>query len=221
MYVIVRAFNEGPVIRDSLLKLRERFPLTVVVDDGSWDNTVEESLAAGATVVRHPFNLGAGAALQTGLRYVAEQKSPIVATFDPDGQHRVEDLVRLVDMLREQQLDVVIGSRFAGRTEGIPWHRLMILRAAMLFTAATTGVRLSDPHNGLRVMTGAVARTLNLRQDRFAYASELVAQLKTLRLKYAECPVTITYTDYSLGKGQKTSNSVRILFDLLVGWLMR
>lgn len=221
VFVIVRAFNEGKVLRSSILELRRVFPNVVVVDDGSVDESTAEALAGGAVVIRHPINLGPGAALQTGLRFVVQRRSVTVATFDPDGQHQVADLIRLVEKLESGQLDFVIGSRFLGTTEGMPLHRRVVLWAARHFTTLTTGVDLSDPHNGLRAMTGEVAARLTLRQDRFAYASELIGQLRSLGIRYGEIPVTIKYSDYSLGKGQKTSNSIRILFDLFVGWLMR
>jgi glycosyltransferase involved in cell wall biosynthesis len=221
IFVIVRAFNEGQVICASLLELRSAFSNVIVVDDGSTDNTAKEALDAGAVVIRHPINLGPGAALQTGLRYCTAQGATIVATIDPDGQHKVADLIRLIEELKTRKLDFVIGSRFLGKSEGMPIHRKLVLRAAKYFTLLTTGVSLTDPHNGLRVMTGDVACRIRLRQDRFAYASELVGQLRALNIRYGELPVTITYSDYSLSKGQKTSNSIRILLDLLVGWLMR
>jgi hypothetical protein len=96
-----------------------------------------------------------------------------------------------------------------------------VLKAAVLFTNLTTGLRLTDAHNGLRVMTASAARRLRIRQDGMAHASELIAQLGRLGLRYAEVPVTITYSAYSIGKGQRLSNSLRILRDLVAGWLLR
>ena len=84
-----------------------------------------------------------------------------------------------------------------------------------------TGVRLTDAHNGLRVMTAGAARRIELRQDQMAHASELVAQIGRLGLRFKEVPVTIIYSPYSVQKGQRLSNGFRILTDLLAGWLQR
>ena len=85
--VVVAAFNEASVIRRVIEELRHTYPSVVVVDDGSSDATADRALAAGATVLRHPVNLGQGAALQTGITYALAQGCAFVATFDADGQH--------------------------------------------------------------------------------------------------------------------------------------
>lgn len=220
-WVVVPAFDEASVIRRSVLGLRARFPNVVVVDDGSQDATAAEALAAGAVVIRHAVNLGQGAALQTGIQYALSRDAEFIATFDADGQHHVEDLVAMLDVLKQQHLDIVLGSRFRGRADGLPLARRLLLKAAVLFTNLTTGVRLTDAHNGLRIMTAAAARRFEILQDQMAHASEIVAQIGRLGLRYEEVPVTITYDAYSKAKGQRLSNSVRILTDLMAGWLSR
>jgi len=220
-WVVVPAYREAAVIRRTVAGLRVRFPNVVVVNDGSPDATAEEALAAGAAVVSHPINLGQGAALQTGIAYALSRGAAYVATFDADGQHRVEDLLRMLAILQAEPLDIVLGSRFAGRAPGLSTARRLALKAAVLLTNLTTGVRLTDAHNGLRVMTADAARRIELRQDQMAHASELVAQVGRLGLRFRELPVTITYTDYSVHKGQRLSNGFRILSDLVSGWLQR
>jgi polyprenyl-phospho-N-acetylgalactosaminyl synthase len=221
MWVVVPAFHEQSVIGGTVRELRLFFRNVVVVDDGSADATGEQALAAGAIVVRHVLNLGQGASLQTGIDYALHRKAEYVGTFDADGQHHVDDLVRMLEVLRERRLDIVLGSRFLGRAEGMSVARHLLLRAAVVLTTITTGVKLTDAHNGLRVMTAETARRLRIVQDQMAHASEFVAQIGRLRLRFAELPVTITYTDYSLEKGQRLTNSVRILSDLIIGWLLR
>lgn len=220
-WVVVPAFNEDTVIGRSIAGLRERFPHIVVVDDGSEDATGAEALRAGAVVVPHPLNLGQGAALQTGIQYALARGATYVATFDADGQHRVQDLLGMLEVLAGEPLDIVLGSRFLGHGEGMSRGRALLLRAGVKFTNFTTGVKLTDAHNGLRVMTASAARRLHIGQDRMAHASELIAQIGKLGLRVREVPVTITYSAYSVAKGQKMSNSFRILADLVVGWLLR
>lgn len=220
-WVVLPALNEARVIRRSVSALRRVFPNVVVVDDGSEDATGAEALASGAVVIRHPINLGQGATIQTGIEYSLLRGAAFLATFDADGQHRVQDLQKMLQVLCEEDLDIVLGSRFLGRAEGISRRRKAMLKAALVFTNLTTGVRLTDAHNGLRVMTATTARRLRIRQDRMAHASELIAQIGQLGLEVKEVPVTITYSEYSLGKGQRMTNSFRILLDLLTGWLLR
>lgn len=220
-WVVVPAMNEARVIRQSITGLRTVFPNVVVVDDGSEDTTGAEALAAGAVLIRHPLNLGQGAAIQTGIEFALSRGAAYVATFDADGQHSAEDLRRMLDVLRREKLDIVLGSRFLGRAEGMTRTRAVLIKAGMHFTNVTTGVRLTDAHNGLRVMTGATAKRLRIVQDRMAHASELIAQIGKMKLAVKEVPVTITYSAYSVAKGQKMSDSFRILADLFVGWLLR
>jgi glycosyltransferase involved in cell wall biosynthesis len=219
--VIVPAFNESAIIGPIIGSLRSRFANVVVVDDGSADATASAALAAGAVVLRHAVNAGQGAALQTGIDYALARGAAYVATFDADGQHRVEDLVTMLAALQGGSHDIVLGSRFLGHAEGLQFARRLVLKAAVLFTNLTTGLRLTDAHNGLRVLTAPAARRLRIRQDGMAHASELIEQIGRLGLRYAEVPVTITYSEYSQAKGQRLSNSLLILRDLLAGWLLR
>ena len=144
-----------------------------------------------------------------------------IATFDADGQHLPEDVAAMLAMLRARRLDIVLGSRFLGQAERLPTARQLLLKAAVLFTRLTTGLRLTDTHNGLRVMTADAARRLNLVQDRMAHASEILAQVAKCKLRYEEMAVTVSYTEYSLRKGQGLSGMFRILADLVIGWLSR
>ena len=97
----------------------------------------------------------------------------------------------------------------------------MLLRAATIFTRLTTGLELTDSHNGLRAMTPRGAAAIKLRQSRMAHASEWLAQIAASGLRYVECPVTIEYTAYSLAKGQTLGDAVLILLDLFARRLYR
>lgn len=190
----------------------------VVVDDSSSDKTREVAREGGAWVVSHPINLGQGAALQTGFEFALANDAKFVVTFDADGQHLVKDAIEMVTLAAAQGLDVVIGSRFLrGRPESIPLSRYVILKLAVLFTRFTTRLDVSDTHNGLRVFSASSARLIQLQHNRMAHASEILSQIAKLKLKWAEHPTDILYTDYSIAKGQKSSNFVSIIFELLMG----
>ncbi|PRI10208.1 glycosyltransferase family 2 protein [Leucobacter massiliensis] len=216
-WLVVPLYNEGQVVREVVSAAREVFPNIVCVDDGSSDGSVAEALAGGAVVVRHPINLGQGAALQTGLDFaLAQPGAEYFVTFDSDGQHRTEDAEHMVQRLREEPLDIVIGSRFLdGRTQAGTLKRI-VLRLAVAFERLSTGVKLTDAHNGLRALNRDAASRIRIRQNRMAHASEIVAQIGKQRLRYAEEPVHIIYTDYSRAKGQSLWNSVNILSELFV-----
>jgi polyprenyl-phospho-N-acetylgalactosaminyl synthase len=216
--VVVPMYNEAAVIASVVAELRTTFDLVVCVDDGSSDGCADVARAAGATVLRHAVNLGQGAALQTGLTHAVDQtRAQLVVTFDADGQHRTADAARLVERARLGDVDVVLGSRFLGaRPDGVPRARRWLLRAAVGFTRLTTGLGVTDTHNGLRVFTRPAAQRLQLRSRGMAHASELLHQVAAHRWRICELPVSIDYTEYSRGKGQPSVNAVNIVFDLLL-----
>lgn len=220
VWFVIAAMNEGAMIGEVVASLTPHGAV-VVVDDGSHDETSEFASAAGAHLLRHLLNRGQGAALQTGIQYALRNGASHVVTFDADGQHRVEDALAMVARCDEAGLDAVLGSRFLGATVGMGWRKGLVLRAAVIFTRLTTGLRLTDTHNGLRVFSRAGAQALEIRQDRMAHASEILAQIARRGLRYEEAPVTIIYTEYSIAKGQRLSNAVRILEDLVMGRLAR
>jgi glycosyltransferase involved in cell wall biosynthesis len=215
--VIIPMFNEAAVIGEVVTRLRESFPHVVCVDDGSTDNSAEVAAAAGATVVQHPVNLGQGAALQTGFEFAISHTANFsyFVTFDADGQHRVEDAVSMVAEAERGEADVVLGSRFLGERQEIPAVRRVVLRAAVLFTRLTTGLNLTDAHNGLRVLTRSAAARMDLRLSGMAHASENLESIARQRLRYTEVPIHIVYSDYSQAKGQSSINAVNIVFELV------
>lgn len=221
VFIVIPAYNEGEVIGEVVRGLRPGWPRVVVIDDCSADATSDVAHAAGAVVLRHPVNLGQGAALQTGLRYALAQGAEAIVTFDADGQHRVQDIDVLLETQRQTGAEVVVGSRFLGSAEGMPALRRLVLRAAVVFTRLTSGVALTDAHNGLRLLMRSAAARLRIEQNRMAHASEIVDQFRALGLRVAEAPVTIRYTEYSLRKGQRLDNAFHILLELLVARLIK
>lgn len=219
--VVIAAFNEadviGPVVRD----IRQSYPNVVVVDDGSSDGTAACALASGAVILRHPVNLGQGAALQTGITYALARGGEFVVTFDADGQHACADIARMVRALIENDAEVALGSRFLGKAVGISTARRILLRLAVLFTRLTTGLKVTDTHNGLRVFTRAAARKVKITQNRMAHASELLDQVARHKMSYVEVAVTISYTNHSRAKGQTILGAADIVGDLVLGKLAR
>lgn len=216
IHVVIAAFNEQAAIGATVAALRDTYPHIIVVDDGSSDATAEAAHRAGATVLHHLFNRGQGAALQTGIEYALGRGAELVVTFDADGQHRVEDIPPLVAPIVDGRTDVALGSRFLGHAADIPPARRALLRAGLLFTQLTSGLRLTDTHNGLRAFSRHAASLLSLRQDRMAHASEILDRIRSNRLRYVEVPTRVIYTDYSRNKGQRARGALRIVFDYFV-----
>lgn len=216
IWLIIPAYNEAAVIGRVVADVVRRGYNVAVIDDGSTDETGRRAGAAGAgaIVVTHPINLGQGAALQTGIQFALRQGADTIVTFDADGQHRPADIDGLIDALATNDADFALGSRFLGGAVAMPPSRRILLMAATWFTRLTTGLNVSDTHNGLRAMTRRGADRIKLRQNRMAHASEFLDEIARSGLRYVEVPVTIEYSRYSLAKGQKLSDSLRILVDL-------
>ncbi|MGN6751182.1 MAG: glycosyltransferase family 2 protein [Intrasporangium sp.] len=221
VWLVVPLYNEAEVIGDVVSAAVTTFPNIVCVDDGSRDESAGRAEAAGAVVVRHPVNLGQGAALQTGFEYALQDPSMrYVVTFDADGQHQVSDVEAMLGRIRQGDVDVVFGSRFLDDRNEAGALKRIVLRAAVAWTNLTTSTELTDAHNGLRALSRPVVERINITQNRMAHASEIVAQIGSMNLagrtvRYAEEPVHILYTDYSKSKGQSLWNAVNILAELI------
>jgi glycosyltransferase involved in cell wall biosynthesis len=217
VWIVIPVYNEGAVIADVVERTRETFPNIVCVDDGSRDDSAAKIATTGAHLVKHPVNLGQGAALQTGIAYaLAQPGMRYLVTFDADGQHRVEDAQTMLAVARTEGADVVLGSRFLEQNEQIPLIKRIVLRTVVALSPTARKLKLSDAHNGLRVLNREAASRLRITMNGMAHASEIVGFLAASGLKVREVPVTILYTDYSRSKGQSLINGVNILFDLSV-----
>lgn len=213
LWLVIAAFNEGSVISDVIKNVLIVFPNVVVINDGSNDNTLDQIKLTSAYCISHPINLGQGAALKTGIDFALSKGAKYIATFDADGQHSIGDVETMYTLISKNKTDVVLGSRFLGNAIGISRFRRLFLKAAIIYTGITTGIWLTDAHNGLRMFNEKASRLMDIRQNKMAHASEIISLIGINKLKYLEVPVTIIYTEYSLSKGQKLSNSISILVE--------
>ena len=216
-WLVVPLYNEATVIGQVIDDAKGTFANIVCVDDGSSDGSAAIARKHGARVIEHPFNLGQGAALQTGMEFVRRQTNArYIVTFDADGQHSVADAAAMVDRARADDLAIIFGSRFLDDATQVGWSKKLVLKTAAAVTKQQTGLDLTDAHNGLRLLRRDALQQVVLRQDGMAHASEIVSQLAGTGLPWAEMPVHIAYTDYSKAKGQSLLNSVNILVDLVM-----
>lgn len=216
VWVVIAAFNEGAVIARTIAGVQAHFNNVIVCDDCSSDSTADQAYAAGAHVLSHPINLGQGAALQTGITYALRQGAEFIVTFDADGQHDPAEIAPMLSALKQSGADVALGSRFLNNSSNIPLSRQLVLGAALLFTRLTSKIRLTDVHNGFRILSREFCQGFEFKQNRMAHASEILEYIAAKGVRYIEYPVTITYTEYSIRKGQRSSNAIRVLMELLM-----
>lgn len=156
--LVIPAYNEAGGIRKVLDRIAEAgfAGEIVVIDDGSADGTAEIARAAGVTVLRHPFNMGYGAALQTGYKYAIGRGAELLVQMDADGQHDPREIQLLVEPIAAGELDLVVGSRFLEETG----YRMQPIRriGRLVFRSIVrlAGLRVSDPTSGFQAMNGRV-----------------------------------------------------------------
>ena len=216
IWIVIPAYNEGPVIAEVVSKvIKSGFPNVLVVNDGSKDDTAQQASGAGAKVLSHPINRGAGAAAQTGLTYARRKGWRSIIQIDADGQHHPEDIHRLVQMHAQTDADIILGSRFLDPSPGIPPTRILYNRISNVLTNTFCRRNYSDTQTGFRMINHRAIRNLRLRLDGFGYCSEMIVQAEEKGLKIAEAPIQVTYTDYSLNKGQDLVMGITTAVDLL------
>lgn len=234
--VLMPAYDEGLRLAETLTDLAARsdeHDITVfVVDDGSEPpiptTVVPPARAAHAfrvVLARHPVNLGQGAAIETARRLSLEARwgdsFDAWVTMDADGQHRADDALALADAIA-RGADVALGDRFAGQSN-VPTSRRALLHLARLFERWTTGLVLSDAHNGLRAFGPRAIGRMRLRQNRMAHATELTRRISSASSKkplaLVEVPVSVRYSTATLAKGQSAGGAVAILVDLFYAFL--
>jgi glycosyltransferase involved in cell wall biosynthesis len=223
VYICIPAFNEAPAIVATIAPLLALGYSVVVVDDASLDETVARLASQPIHLLRHPVNLGQGAALQTATDYALGMGACVIVHFDADGQHPADQIERLLAPIRAGSADVVLGSRFldAADRSAVPAFRRIALRLARWVNLFFCGRLYSDAHNGFRALSRGAAKQIRLRENGFAHATEILAQIRVQRLRTVEVPVRIVYTEHSQSKGQRLSNAPNIILDLVARRLLR
>lgn len=204
------------MLRQTLLPLIKQSYQVIVVDDCSSDASKEILGNLPIHYLRHSINLGQGAALQTGMDFALQKGADIVIHFDADGQHPANEIPELIQPILDGKCDVVLGSRFLDKTkiENIPFKKRILLKMACWVNGWITGLWLTDAHNGFRALNRKALQNIYLTENRMAHATEILSLIKKNNLRVKEIPVTISYTEYSMQKGQSMWNAVNILFDL-------
>lgn len=192
---IIPAYNEaeniGKVVSDVLAVGSSIIPL--VVDDGSRDGTAEQARRAGAEVVRLPFNLGIGGAVQTGYRWADENGFDLAVQVDGDGQHDPAYLAKLLQPVIEGKADLCVGSRFAESTDGFRSSRMrrVGIRFFVALIRLLTGLRCSDPTSGFRVVNRKLIRVFAAHYPQDFPEPEAIVIARRLGARIVEVPVVM------------------------------
>ncbi|QJW91713.1 glycosyltransferase family 2 protein [Spirosoma taeanense] len=218
VFIVVPSYNEGKVVRNTLMPLLMAGYSVVLVDDCSTDQTKQAVADLGIHYLRHPINLGQGAALQTGMTYALQQGADYIVHFDADGQHNFRDIDSLLAPILAGEADVTTGTRFQRKEDirAVPASRRVLLKAAVLVNGLLTGMWMTDAHNGFRAFSRSAAQAIRITENRMAHATEILSLIRQAHLRLTEVPVHITYSEYSWAKGQSSLNSFHILIDLIL-----
>lgn len=196
LIAVVPAFQAeksvGSVVRGLLSALPEHEgPRVVVVDDGSTDRTAAEAERAGAILLRHPKNLGKGAALRSGMAFAREAGATAVVTVDADGQHPSDEAARIALHPAPREA-LVLGVRDL-RRDGAPWPNRFSNGFSNVFLSWFGGVPLADSQCGLRRYPVPETLALGARSDGYAFEAEILLRAARLGWRIDELPVRVIY----------------------------
>lgn len=193
--VLMPAFNEEGAIANTIKRVKELYPdfEILVIDDGSTDNTVQEAMDAGANVYPHPYNMGNGAAIKTGLRTA---RGDWVLMMDADGQHSPDDIASLLE--HKDRYDMVVGARTKDSQTSL--HRDIANKVYNWFASYVTSFNIEDLTSGFRLVKKSVAEQfIYLLPNTFSYPT-------TLTMAYLRSGFTVKYipiqTKYRIGKSK-------------------
>jgi glycosyltransferase involved in cell wall biosynthesis len=210
---VIPAFNEEKSIADVVQRTAKHVDCVVVVDDSSRDNTAELALLSGATVLRHSKNMGVGATMITGIEYAQKLRPDIVVTLDADGQHKPEEIPRLIRLVVAGKADCVVGSRFL---QGSLANTSFIKRVGNKFftfiTNLLAGAKLTDTQTGFRALNKKALFALDLK-CKFTYTHEMIIILSHKGCRIGEVPIRVE--PRKQGNSKVTSNIFGYVFKSL------
>ena len=215
--IIIPVYNEAEVIGEVLAENRIiNNYTTIVVDDGSSDDSFIQASLHASLALKHRINRGKGAAVKTGIMAANLLESEILVTMDGDGQHDPGDIEVLIAPILNNEADVVLGSRTLNRSE-MPAIKKIANFVGNFFTWLFYGIWVSDSQSGFRAYSKYAAHIIDTKADKYEYDSKVIREIKTNRLRFAEVPVQTRYTDYSQAKKQKQGivNGVITLFRMI------
>ncbi len=189
----IPAYNEEKNIASIITKLKKITDSIIVCDDGSSDMTSEISKNLGAVVISHKKNMGYGVAINSIFQKSKEMKSDLLVTFDADGQHRVEDIEKVVEPIKNNQADLVIGSRFLDKKSDIPNYRKIGIKVITQVTNASIKKKLTDSQSGFRAYNQRVLSQISPSDIGMGISTEILIKSSSKGLRIMEVPITVLY----------------------------
>ena len=192
----IPAFNEEKNIAVLIIQLKKIADKIIVCNDGSTDLTSKIAEELGATVINHEKNLGYGAAIRSIFLKSRDLNGDILVTFDADGQHRVEDINKVINPIINEESDLVIGSRFLDESEKeVPQYRKVGIKMITKITNATIKKQLTDSQSGFRAYSKKVLDELNPSELGMGISTEILIKASAKNFRISEVPIKITYND--------------------------
>lgn len=190
----IPAYNEEKNIAVIITKLKKITDKIIVCDDGSSDFTAKISEELGAIVIKHEKNLGYGAAIRSIFLKAKESECDILVTFDADGQHKIEDISKVVKPIVDNESDIVIGSRFLDESEkDVPNYRKVGIKIITKITNASIKKQLTDSQSGFRAYSKKVLSELNPSELGMGISTEILIKASSRKFRISEVPIIISY----------------------------
>ncbi|MDD5041794.1 MAG: glycosyltransferase family 2 protein [Candidatus Peribacteraceae bacterium] len=217
---VIPAYNEANRIAGVVEHTRKFVDIVVVADDGSTDATASSARQAGATVVSHSQNCGAGAATMTGIEAARALHADAIVTLDADEQHDPRDIPSLLQPILAGRADVIFANRF-GQKNRIPLIRRFFNAIGNLVTFATTGRWVNDSQCGFKIFGPRAVREVSIRMSGYEFCTELVRESVQHKWRIEELPIKVLYSQYTLAKGQSFANGIRTALRILLRSFLR
>jgi len=189
----IPAYNEEKNIAGILVKLKKLYQDIIVCDDGSNDQTAKIAEELGAIVIIHEKNLGYGAGIRTIFLKAKEIKADVLVTFDADGQHRIEDLNSVIEPIKNDEADIVIGSRFLNDDNEVPKYRKVGIKTITSITNSSIGKKLSDSQSGFRAYNKKVLDDITPSESGMGVSTEILIKASKNKFRIKEVPIIISY----------------------------
>jgi len=211
----IPAFNEEKNIAVLIIQLKKITDKIIVCNDGSTDLTSKIAEELGATVINHEKNLGYGAAIKSIFLKSKNLGGDILVTFDADGQHRIEDINRVINPIINGESDLVIGSRFLDESKKeVPKYRKVGINVLTKITNATIKKQLTDSQSGFRAYSKKVLNELNPAELGMGISTEILIKASTKNFRISEVPIKIIY-DGDTSTHNPISHGSSVLFSTI------
>ncbi len=210
----IPAYNEEKSIALIITKLKKITDSIIVCDDGSSDMTAEISKNLGATVISHKKNMGYGVAINSIFQKSKELNVDLLVTFDADGQHRVEDIQKVIEPIKNNVADLVIGSRFLDKKSDVPNYRKIGIKVITQVTNASIRKKLTDSQSGFRAYNGQVLSQISPSDMGMGISTEILIKSSSKGLRIMEVPITILYSG-NTSTHNPVSHGTSVLFSTI------